>query len=274
MEDSGIRPAVLRACQEFMGPLARFLVRCGVSYKEFAQVAKVAFVEVVSHDYGLRGRQTNISRVAVLTGLTRKEVSRIRKSQQVTEAAASAPRCRPEQVLEAWHRLEEYTDSKGYPLVIPADGDKPCFSELVKTVGGDIPFGAMLKELIRAGSVEETSKGQYKAVSRSFMPDVTDPESIVIAGEAIHDLIETISWNLFQSPNQVKRLERRVYSDQMDPKEIEKFKNVANEKAKDLLEELDDLVASRETWVGTRKKQNRRVRVGLGIYLFEDRSGD
>ena len=274
MEDSRIRSAVLRACQEFMEPLARFLVRCGVSYKEFAQVAKVAFVDVVSKDYGIRGRQTNISRVAVLTGLTRKEVSRIRSSERTKGSDVLAPRCRPEQILEAWHRLEEYTDSKGNPLVISADGDEPCFSALVKRVGGDIPFGAMLKELTRAGSVEESGSGRYKAVSKTFMPDATDPESIVIAGEAIHDLIETISWNLFQSPGQAKRLERRVYSDQLDPREIEKFKKEANEKAKDLLEELDELVSTRDAWAREGEKQRRRVRIGLGIYLFEDRSDD
>lgn len=274
MEDSRIRSAVLRACQEFMQPLARFLVRCGVSYKEFAQVAKVAFIDVVSKDYGIRGRQTNISRVAVLTGLTRKEVSRIRKSQRTKGSGVLAPRCRPEQILEAWHRLEEYIDTKGNPLVIPADGDEPCFSGLVKRVGGDIPFGAMLKELIRAGSVEEIRNGEYKAVSKTFMPDATDPESIVIAGEAIHDLIETISWNLFQSPGQAKRLERRVYSDQLDSRQIEIFKKAANERAKDLLEELDELVSTSDAWTRKGGKKNRRVRVGLGIYLFEDRLED
>ncbi len=270
MHDKSIRSAVLNACREFMKPLARLMVRCGVSYKEFAQIAKEVFVDVVSVDYGIRGRQTNISRVAVLTGLTRKEVSRIRRSRRIATEVLAPPRCRPEQVLEAWHRLDDYKDSNGATLAIPAEGDTPSFSMLVRSVGGDIPYGAMLKELVRAGSVEECANHTYRAISKTFMPDVTDPESILIAGEAIHDLAETISSNLFQTNRDEKMLERRVYSDQLGSQEAKRFRKVAEERAKELLEELDDLIAANETWAPDGKSRKKQVRVGLGIYLFED----
>ena len=59
-------------------PIARLLLRGGIGYREFSEISKTAFVQVATKDYGLRGRPTNISRVAVMTGLTRKEVRRIR----------------------------------------------------------------------------------------------------------------------------------------------------------------------------------------------------
>lgn len=271
MHPQGIRSAVLRACEQIMSPLARLFVRSGVSYKEFAEVAKRAFVDVVSKDYGIRGRQTNISRVAVLTGLTRKEVSRIRRWENTATEMPSSPRCRPEQVLEAWYRLEEYTDEDGQPIIISANGEEPSFAQLVRIVGGDIPHGAMLKELIRAGSVEECGDDHYRAVSKSFMPDATDPESILLAGEAIHDLIQTISSNLFLVDKDQRKLERRVYSDRLSPREAVKLERIAREKGIQLLEELDDYIASHETWTSDSRQGKKRVRVGLGIYLFEDK---
>jgi hypothetical protein len=155
-------------------------------------------------------------------------------------------------------------------LTIPAEGDAPSFSMLVRSVGGDIPYGAMLKELVRAGSVEKCADHSYRAISKTFMPDATDPESILIAGEAIHDLAKTISSNLFQTNRDEKMLERRVYSDQLGLREAKQFRIVAEERAKELLEELDDLIAANETWTPDGKSRKKKIRVGLGIYLFED----
>ena len=38
------------------------------------------YVDVAGRDYGLQGRPTNASRVAMITGLSRREVSRVRKT--------------------------------------------------------------------------------------------------------------------------------------------------------------------------------------------------
>ena len=69
---------VLRALLVALKPIAKMLLRNGIGYREFAEIAKSAFVDVATSEYGLRGRPTNISRVAVMTGVTRKEVRRIR----------------------------------------------------------------------------------------------------------------------------------------------------------------------------------------------------
>jgi hypothetical protein len=74
------RASVLVACERFALPLARMLIFLGIGYKEFSEVLKKAFVEAATRDYGLRGRPTNTSRVAVFTGLTRKEVKRLKDS--------------------------------------------------------------------------------------------------------------------------------------------------------------------------------------------------
>ena len=72
-------------------PIARILLRCGVGYTEFADLAKRAFVEAASADYGVRNRPTNIARVAVMTGLSRKEVSRIRTESAIRDRASPLP---------------------------------------------------------------------------------------------------------------------------------------------------------------------------------------
>ena len=79
MSDDVTHERIRKVLAGVLAPLARTLLRCGVSYTEFAELSKRAFVDAASKDYGVRNRPTNIARVAVMTGLTRKEVSRIRR---------------------------------------------------------------------------------------------------------------------------------------------------------------------------------------------------
>src|SRR5690606_4456642 len=72
------RSRILQACFSFLVPVARLLLRSGITYREFAEISRVAFVEVASRDYGIRGRQTNMSRASAMTGIGRKEVRRLR----------------------------------------------------------------------------------------------------------------------------------------------------------------------------------------------------
>src|SRR4029079_8584536 len=69
-----LRQAAVSAFAVAMRPLARILLRCGVTWKEIAELLKVVYVDVASEDYAKRGRPANASRVAILTGLSRREV--------------------------------------------------------------------------------------------------------------------------------------------------------------------------------------------------------
>lgn len=64
---SPVQKKILDALLMTLRPLARALLRSGIGYREFSDMAKVAFVNVAADDYGLRGRATNTSRIAVIT---------------------------------------------------------------------------------------------------------------------------------------------------------------------------------------------------------------
>jgi len=72
------RTRILRACLLVIRPIARALLANGISYKEFDNACRSAFVAVASEEFGLRGRETNTSRISAMTGLSRKEVQRLR----------------------------------------------------------------------------------------------------------------------------------------------------------------------------------------------------
>ena len=113
---------VLDAFLLVMRPVVRILLRYGIGYREFAEVTKTAFVDVASADFGLRGRPTNISRVAVMTGLTRKEIKRLRDKIAEGENSVTVKTTPLADVLHHWHAQPEFTDSDGNPSALPYKG--------------------------------------------------------------------------------------------------------------------------------------------------------
>jgi hypothetical protein len=55
---------VLAASRQWLKPVVHILIRCGVTWREFSELAKTTFVEVATHQFGKRGRPTNVSRTA------------------------------------------------------------------------------------------------------------------------------------------------------------------------------------------------------------------
>jgi hypothetical protein len=68
-------------------PVVRFLLKHGVIWDEFGEMPKAAYVTVARDDHGIQGRPTNNSRVAMLTGLSRREVAGIPTSSSSTITA-------------------------------------------------------------------------------------------------------------------------------------------------------------------------------------------
>ncbi|MGA8203652.1 MAG: DUF6502 family protein, partial [Woeseiaceae bacterium] len=139
---NNIERQILGAILLVLRPLARALLRAGVGYREFSEIAKTAFVQTATENYGLRGRPTNISRVAVMTGLTRKEVRRIRDKTDASEQTVVVKTTPISEILHRWYTDEQFVDSNGRPKELAFDGDGTTFTALVRRFGGDVPPGA------------------------------------------------------------------------------------------------------------------------------------
>src|SRR6478735_1894232 len=62
------------AVATLLRPLFRLLLRQSMSFIAFEEIAKRVFVEVAMKDFGIEGKAPSMSRAAILSGLTRKEV--------------------------------------------------------------------------------------------------------------------------------------------------------------------------------------------------------
>lgn len=263
-----IKPRVFAAIRLWLRPFVRFLLSTGVTWKEFAEMSKAAYVDMAGKDYGIQGRPANASRVAILTGLSRREVKKQRDALKVTNPEVSDKTNMASRVLAAWHQDPDFLDKRRKPLKLTFQGSKPNFSELLKRYAGDIPAVAMLKELKNVGAIEETKDGKLNVVTRYYMPAQVDPESILRAGEVLHDFGATVVHNLTRDADTVSRFEGRASNKRVNARSLKAFEALVERRGESFLYAIDDWLSARE--VSEEDTHKKSVRVGVGVYIIKD----
>ncbi|NIP52150.1 MAG: hypothetical protein GWN81_20585 [Phycisphaerae bacterium] len=244
-------------------------MKAGIGYREFSEISKCAFVDVATADYGLRGRPTNISRVAVMTGLTRKEVKRIRDKISEGLDATTLRVIPPAEILEKWHSDPDFIDDNGRPKNLRFDGEHRSFTSLVKKYGGDIPPGAMRTELKRVNAISEHQDGTLTVIKRFFRPYDLDDQLQRSLGQALHGLALAVDHNLGRPPDDCW-VERLAYSTKIRSSDAARVRRISQDRAAEFVESIDDLFSAYETIYHDGEAPEVPAIIGVGVYYFED----
>jgi len=249
-------------------PIARIMLRAGVNWRELADVCKATYVEVATEDFGIRGRPTNISRVAILTGLTRREVRRLRNLLQEANPEMFSRMNYATRVLSGWYQDEEFLGSDGAPATLPRTGETRSFEALCNKYSGDVAATTMLKELKHVGAVVEDTNGMLTAKMRTYMPALMDPERMLSSGSVLEDMGYTIAYNLHRSDEDPGRFERRATNTRIPAAAVPEFREFIEYEGQAFLEVVDAWLSEHEIDDGDDKDS---IRLGLGAYWIEGR---
>jgi hypothetical protein len=266
MESGDTKALILRACGLLLEPLIRLLLKSGVSWKEFADLAKAKYVQVATEDFGIKGRPTNASRVAILTGLDRREVSRLRDALDVEAHEGRGYTSKATQVLSGWYHDADFLGSDGKPRDLPLEGETGSFTALLRRYAPGIPPVAMIKELKTAAAIESRADGSLRALKRQYIPQQLDDARIRLFGSIVHDLGTTLEHNLTRPAQVPPRFERRAVSVRVDPKVLPQFRELLESEGQAFLERVDDWLTSHEV-----APDAPALRLGVGVYHIEDR---
>lgn len=261
--------ALSAATLRLLRPLVRILLRNNVSHRTFAELAKLVYVEVANAEFGITGKRQTTSRIAILSGLTRKEVQRLLAHSPDTESVTEEEYHRASRVITGWVRDPDFGDGKGHPHPLRMEGKRASFRVLVKRYSGDIPVRALLDELLRVGAVKQLKDGRICLLSRGYIPQKGPVEKLQVLGSDTADLIATIDHNMYQKPTK-PRFQRKVMYDNVPVEAAKEFKILAAAQGQELLEAIDRWLSHRDRDVNPASKGTGRVRVGLGIYHFEE----
>jgi len=266
---AALAAALAAAILRLLRPLVRICLRNGLPYGAFADLAKRVYVEVAGAEFSLPGRKQSVSRISVITGLSRKEVSRVRDLPSADDAVAVARYNRAARVISGWVRDPLFTEPAGGPARLPFEGEGASFTTLVRRFSGDVPPRAILDELLRVGAAELVDDATVRLLARAYLPATGEVEKLAILGADCADLIATIDHNL-QGDADTARLQRKVAYDNLSEEAVARFRLLAARRAQVLLEELDEWLAEHDRDMNPGAEGGGRHRVGLGIYYFED----
>ena len=267
-----VKDHLRRALSLMFKPLVRLLIAQGVTHAEFSETAKEVYVEVALRHFETDGK-VNKSRIAILTGLTRKEVKNV-IDRALTTNFREKTYSRPARVLTGWYSDPAFQGPYGIPLELPyesSDDDTRSFTELVRQYSGDMAPRQMLNQLVQSGSVVEVD-GRYKAVNRAYTHSQLSESSIRRLGDVGYRVFSTAAKNIDREEEVDRHFDRMVYADDGCTDEVLRlFDEYIRMHGQQFLEDLD-------VWFSSRRDLNKageeRKETGLYMVHYVEDQGD
>ncbi|MGA7539386.1 MAG: DUF6502 family protein [Steroidobacteraceae bacterium] len=269
MRSDDVHKQLLYALRRILRPIARLLIRTGIRFDEFADLARGVYVETAIRDAIELPIIPSRERIAAITGVARREVNRYIDNEGALPLADPTLMGIAVEVLQKWHSTPEYAGPYGIPLELQFDRPVDrCIRSLVALVMPNADSTAALEELLRTGAVVPSGDTHFRAISRSFvMPDPASPQLLEHFGRTLSRFAATLEYNT--NPRHLdKRLERRVAADRgLPPELIPEFEKFARGRAVDFLVELDNWLAP---YVSEEAESSDRIETGVNVFLYAD----
>ncbi len=258
----------LSALRRILRPLVRVMLRNGVAAGAFVETAKQVFAEVAYEEFALPGKRPSVARASTITGMNRKEVSRLLSVTKPDDKPSFYNRAA--RVVTGWVSDKHFCDSDGNPLRLRFDEGEPSFAKLVRAKSGDMTARAVLDELERVGAVEVRADGFIELQHRAYVPESDAAEKLGILGTDVADLVATIDHNLV-CPADEAFFQRKVSYDRLVPSALPRLKAMIRERGQALLEELNDYMAPLDRDLDPTLGEGRAQRKAMiGIYYYEE----
>lgn len=272
-----VKSRVLAAFSQVLEPLVRILLRNGISFYDFAEMAKETYVRVCEREFAPPDREITKGRVAILTGLTRRDISRL----LIASSAGSKRDLKDSsvaRVLQGWHEDKDFLGPYGVPrdLAIGVDAkDGVSFVHLVSKYASDMSADAVLEEMLRGEAasmsddrtrVRVTQRAYY--IPSGFSAEAAQAEAAESFAKSVRRFVDTVVVNYFASGKADKRFERVVYkTDGIREEDWERFRSLVSDRMQPALEDLDSRLSLFET---PESVGESGVLVGVGVYVFRE----
>ncbi len=258
--------ALIQAVAHLLRPLVKLLITFQISYPFLVRLLKKTYVEVAERDFPVPGKRQTDSRIAMLTGVHRKDVRRLRNGGE-SLAHAPGPASLGAQIVAAWMSEPAYTDARGRPRPLPrfSQHGEPGFDTLVEAVSRqDLRARSVLDEWLQSGIVRIDDHDRVELQVEAFIPRSNFDEKAFFFGMNLHDHIAAAGHNL--AGGQPARFERNVYYNHLTAESMTKLDNAVNRQAMALLKDINR--QARELQRRDRGKKGATGRFNLGVFFY------
>jgi len=250
------------------------MIRSEFGAGELVRAAKLSFVRAAASEVMPMGARLNVSRLSVVTGLTRKEVSALLGKQTGPRKVPSqkpAMEQRALRVLRGWRVDPLFQGANGRPAMLPLRGNRRTFAQLVKTYAGDVTPVSVLKELERMELIAMTRTGKLQLRAGRVRASAHASLQLAELARIFSDFAHTASRNPTSSETPVffGFRESSVSSAEL----ASLFHRTFSRRAAMMLESIEQwMTLQRAAGRRASRRRGSKTRVGMGIYLVSDPS--
>lgn len=262
---SGMRPPpelLLRAARRVLRPLVRLWMRGGVTFPVASAMLRELYVDVAQRELLGDPQARSDSRVAVLTGVHRKELRRLREMGPEAEPAP-AKLALSSLVIARWLSVAPWAESPGVARRLARAGGEESFEGLVSSVTRDVRPRAVLDEFLAQGVVEQDSEDMLVLRDAAYLPRPGQEEQLFYFARNLHDHAAASCANV-EAQGDPPFLDRSVHYDGLSDAAAAALRAEARAAAIRLLVEINAAAMRLVEEPGSAGTQ----RVNLGVYLF------
>jgi hypothetical protein len=191
--------AFAQALRRVLRPLVRLMLAHGITFQYLSEMLKGLYVEVADRDFRLDAKPPTDSRISLISGVHRKDVSRLRAAQQADAPPTPAVVSLGANLVAVWLGSPAYLDAAGQPLALPrfkSEGGERSFEALVASVNSDIRSKVVLDEWLRLGVVHIDDDKRVYLNADAFVPTEGFEEKAFYFGHNLHDHLAAAAHNL------------------------------------------------------------------------------
>lgn len=277
--DSAAQPAAglpepalaAEAIAQVLQPLARLMIDHGLQLPSLVELLKKSLVDEAVGAYGLADKGSSDTRIALLTGVHRKDVKRLREA-PVTATPASPMVPVAASVVARWISEPRFlnADQTARPLArTPRRGSagEPDFTTLVGEVSSDVGARAVLDELERLGVVELREDGYVALKSAAFVPHEGLSESFHFLAANVSDHLATAVHNLAPGRRGPRMLEQSAFSLDLSAEQAEQLQQRARQLWASALQQfLQTATVAKQR---SQAEEGPKHRIRFGVYFHD-----
>jgi hypothetical protein len=191
--------ALVQALRRVLMPLVRLMLASGITFQFLSEMLKSLYVEVAERDFRIDNKPPTDSRISLMSGVHRKDVSRLRTELRAEVSAPSSVVSLGAHLVAVWLGTPAYLDEAGQPLALPrfrSEGGELSFEALVASVNSDIRSKVVLDEWMRLGIARLDEDRRVCLNADAFIPTEGFDEKAFYFGHNLHDHLAAAAHNL------------------------------------------------------------------------------
>lgn len=258
--------SVTNAIEFCLKPIARLCIHFGVDHRKLSEMMKAAFVTVAKEEFKVNGKSQTDSRIALLTGVHRKDVRRLLG--RAPEKTTSRQQGLLANLIAQWLGTPALIDASGEAKPIPRNpqpDQKYSFISLAGSLTNDIHPRALLDECINRGIVKIDDDDMVHLIAESLVPANDLDEKAHFFSQTIHDHIAAAEHNL--NGNQPPFLDRFVWHEGLTEDDAYTIAAAARKAAMNALKQVNNqAVQLKQKNHDAGTPSDRRIHFGTFFY--------